>query len=75
MAGAFGREPSVGVGSVGAMAGDNWADPKMYEMKEWSSRPQTPWEPAGSKVYVSIKRRISRRYLDEKSKFQRTAMR
>ena len=48
--GELGRDPSVGVMSDSEIAGDSWADPKMYGTKEWSSRPQTPCDPAGSRV-------------------------
>ena len=58
------REPSVGMGSVSLIAGEYWAEPKMYERKKWSSRPQTPWEPAGSRVYVKTSLRMTLRYLD-----------
>jgi hypothetical protein len=48
--GASGIEPSWGMSDAELMAGENCAEPKMYETNEWSSRPQTPCEPAGSSV-------------------------
>lgn len=49
--GALATDPSRGVGSLGEEMGRVYcAEPKMYGTKEWSSRPQTPWEPAGSRV-------------------------
>lgn len=64
--GAFDNEPSSGVRSVLVIAGASCAEPKIYGMKEWSSSPQTPWEPAGSRVYVLIRDLTSSRYLDGK---------
>ena len=61
--GASGIEPSCGISEGEETAGESCADPKMYEMKEWSSRPHTPCEPAGSRVYVRISLRTSCRYL------------
>ena len=38
-------------------------DPRRNGRKEVSSRPQTPWDPAGSRVYVSMSRLIKAKYL------------
>lgn len=62
--GASGKDPSSGTRSDSDIAGASWAEPKMYGMKEWSSRPQTPWEPAGSRVYDLMMVRTSSKYLD-----------
>lgn len=61
--GALGAEPSAGMSAGVEMAGEYWAEPKMYGRNEWSSRPQTPWEPAGSSVYVRMSLRIRCKYL------------
>lgn len=61
--GAFGAEPSEGISAGVEIAGESCAEPKMYGRKEWSSKPQTPWEPAGSRVYVRISLRMRCRYL------------
>jgi len=57
------REPSVGNVAPIRVGGQYCAEPKIYGKKEWSSSPQTPWDPAGSRVYVRIRSRISSRYL------------
>lgn len=64
--GAFGKEPSSGRTSDSDTEGASWAEPKMYETNEWSSRPQTPCEPAGSRVYLLMMDRINSRYLESR---------
>ena len=59
--GALFKDPSTGMGSADVIGGPNCAEPNTYGKKEWSSRPQTPWDPAGSKEYVLIKRRTRSR--------------
>jgi hypothetical protein len=59
-------EPSVGIESSSLLIGRvSCADPKMYGINEWSSRPHTPWEPAGSRVYVDMSCLTISRYLKQ----------
>jgi len=48
--GATSRDPCTGVGPMGEAGEPSCAEPKTYGRKLWSSRPQTPWDPAGSRV-------------------------
>ncbi|KAL6872348.1 hypothetical protein HDV57DRAFT_267730 [Trichoderma longibrachiatum] len=59
-------EPSVGMGSTSLLIGRvSCAEPKMYGMNEWSSKPHTPCDPAGSRVYVVISCLTISRYLKQ----------
>jgi hypothetical protein len=62
-AGAQGADPSVAGAEDGEESGgERAADPKRYGRNEWSSSPHTPWEPAGSRVYVIIRVLVSSKY-------------
>lgn len=57
-------EPSRGIGSFSLLIGRvSCADPKIYGINEWSSKPHTPCEPAGSRVYVVMSCLTISRYL------------
>jgi hypothetical protein len=45
----------------------NCPDPRRKGRNDVSSRPQTPCDPAGSRVYVSTNRRIKLKYLQSES--------
>jgi hypothetical protein len=62
--GASGSEPSCGTSAGELMGGETCAEPKIYGTNEWSSRPHTPCDPAGSSVYVKMSLRMSSRYLE-----------
>ena len=51
--------------AVGGAVGCSFScpEPRRKGRNEVSSRPQTPCDPAGSRVYVSIRRRINLKYL------------